>query len=398
MGIRPAPYATAAALGAVLGAYSFSFTPVHADASGPGTVYLHTDHLGSVTALSHGTGTIFSRTSYSPGGVPRATPAAGRETSAARFTGKQWEPRAGLYYFDARWHDPFLGRFLSPDAAGQVSSPYAYAGATPLQRIDPDGNWYTDIDEILAVAAHNPGISLDTPAHRLRALYMARIQAVASRRYYEGLAGSYRRQRSNIKIRISRAKRRASAARDRALDPYRRLSNLARQARDEMDLWDGPVNRNSNRHVYQINRGRKLFASQAGNIIASGLSLPEAWVWVRNQLKRLDNEALKGWGTFTHPHYPVIFDPDLVEAKIAAARALLSSFIMDTSSEKYILKNLVRRTDEDRALSELIDERDQLRVLYRQARRNARKIDGKVIPELDARIGAQRQRLGLSPN
>lgn len=372
--------------------------PVYAGAPGPGTSYLHTDHLGSVTAVSDATGMVVSRKSYTPSGVPGSIPGPGRQTSAARFTGKEWETGTGLYYFGARWHDAVLGRFLSPDAADQASSAYAYAGTTPLRRVDPDGNWYTDIEEILDVAGHNPGISLDTPKHRLQAMYMARVQAVASRRHYEGLADSYRRQRSGIKIRVTRARQRLSAARNRALDPYRRLSNLARQARDEMDALDGPVNRFSGRYVHQIKRGRKLFARQVNEVIDSGANLPKEWVWVKSQLKRLDKEAYKGWGNFAHPYYPVIFDPPLVEAKVAAARAMLSSLIVDASSEKYILKNLVGSTDQERALSALVKERDELGALYRSARRNARKIDRKVIPELDTYIKAQRRRLGLPPD
>ncbi len=41
---------------------------------------------------------------------------AGRESSAVPcFTGRDRYAAIGLYYFGARWYDPELGRFLTPD-------------------------------------------------------------------------------------------------------------------------------------------------------------------------------------------------------------------------------------------------------------------------------------------
>ncbi|MBE3575999.1 MAG: hypothetical protein IMW99_11245 [Firmicutes bacterium] len=31
------------------------------------------------------------------------------------FTGKEYDPASGLYYYNARWYDPELGRFVSED-------------------------------------------------------------------------------------------------------------------------------------------------------------------------------------------------------------------------------------------------------------------------------------------
>lgn len=45
-----------------------------------------------------------------------------------------------LYYFGARWYDPELGLWISPDPAHQFNSPYAYGG-DPVNSIDPYGLW-----------------------------------------------------------------------------------------------------------------------------------------------------------------------------------------------------------------------------------------------------------------
>ena len=58
------------------------------------------------------------------------------------YTGREWDPAAGLYFYRARWYDPRAGRFLSEDplgfAAGDVNlSRYVGNGATLW--VDPSG-------------------------------------------------------------------------------------------------------------------------------------------------------------------------------------------------------------------------------------------------------------------
>ena len=55
------------------------------------------------------------------------------------FVGREYLPALGLYYFRARFYDPRLGRFLSPDPIGPaVDDPatldrYAYARNAPTR-------------------------------------------------------------------------------------------------------------------------------------------------------------------------------------------------------------------------------------------------------------------------
>ena len=56
----------------------------------------------------------------------------------ASFTGKQLDS-TGLYYFNARYYDPVIGRFLTEDPNKQGMSWYTYCSNNPINMIDPDG-------------------------------------------------------------------------------------------------------------------------------------------------------------------------------------------------------------------------------------------------------------------
>ena len=62
--------------------------------------------------------------------------------SEVNYTGKKMDPETGLYYFNQRYYDPSLGRFLTEDPADQGLNPYAYAGNSPLMYVDPDGEFF----------------------------------------------------------------------------------------------------------------------------------------------------------------------------------------------------------------------------------------------------------------
>lgn len=73
-----------------------------------------------------------------------------REKTHYRFTGKYLDDSTGLYYYGARYYDPDLGRFISPDplyladperCTGNplACSLFAYANNNPMSFIDPTG-------------------------------------------------------------------------------------------------------------------------------------------------------------------------------------------------------------------------------------------------------------------
>ena len=71
----------------------------------------------------------------------------GTTPTTYRFTGQREETSLGLYYYNARWYDPALGHFLSPDsivpAAGNALDyhRYAYTRFNPLKYTDPSGHY-----------------------------------------------------------------------------------------------------------------------------------------------------------------------------------------------------------------------------------------------------------------
>ena len=58
-----------------------------------------------------------------------ATPLEGVSASY-RFTGQREGAALGLYFYNARWYDPALGHFLSPDPLPPVPGGCPHTGGT----------------------------------------------------------------------------------------------------------------------------------------------------------------------------------------------------------------------------------------------------------------------------
>ncbi len=111
---------------------------------GSATGFLLQDGLGSVRGENQvGIGS-FTWRDYGPYGMPSndngLTAANGRGYINERF-----DPETGLQYLHARYYDPNLGRFLSPDTwdptlPGVDINRYAYAGNDPINGMDPGGH------------------------------------------------------------------------------------------------------------------------------------------------------------------------------------------------------------------------------------------------------------------
>lgn len=103
------------------------------------------DHLGNVratiTETAQGTVSISSWTDYYPFG----SASRGFITANSQRYGYQGEyaenefEETGFNSFELRMYDPELGRWISPDPAGQYYSPYRAMGNNPVNNIDPDG-------------------------------------------------------------------------------------------------------------------------------------------------------------------------------------------------------------------------------------------------------------------
>ena len=109
---------------------------------GEGTAWYLADHLGSVRAIANSSGNIIDRITYdSFGGIVLETSPANGDR--IKFTGREWDAEAGLYYYRSRMYDPASGRFLSEDqlgfAAGDVNL-NRFVGNMPGKYTDPSGN------------------------------------------------------------------------------------------------------------------------------------------------------------------------------------------------------------------------------------------------------------------
>jgi len=99
------------------------------------------DRLGSVRQIVDGAGTILDDISYDSFGnvLSETDPSQG---DRFKFTGREYSPELGIYYYRARWYDPSAGRFISQDpigfSAGDVNL-YRYVGNAPGDATDPLG-------------------------------------------------------------------------------------------------------------------------------------------------------------------------------------------------------------------------------------------------------------------
>ncbi|TCL70684.1 RHS repeat-associated protein [Hydrogenispora ethanolica] len=121
--------------------------------SGTPVYYYHTDQIGSIKAITNQSGQMVWSAEYKPfGGI-----AIEQNTieESHRFTGKEYDADVSLYYFNARWYDPELGRFVAEDPARDGTNWYVYGVNNPLINTDStgmihqdeDGNWdYDDWD------------------------------------------------------------------------------------------------------------------------------------------------------------------------------------------------------------------------------------------------------------
>jgi RHS repeat-associated protein len=107
------------------------------------TVYFLEDNLGSTRYVVDASGKIVSRYSYSTFGVPKLVE--GKPEVEASYTGESWDADSQLLYLRARYYDPEIGRFLSPDPnPGSPVSPesynqFVYASNDPVNHRDPLG-------------------------------------------------------------------------------------------------------------------------------------------------------------------------------------------------------------------------------------------------------------------
>jgi RHS repeat-associated protein len=123
--------------------YTYGANLIALTAPGGVQTYYHYDGLGSVRNLSDGTGAVIASYTYGAFGDLRLMK--GSSDNAFQFTGEQTDDETGLIYLRARYYDPSVGRFITPDPLpGQEAWPqslnrYVYVENNPQNWVDPSG-------------------------------------------------------------------------------------------------------------------------------------------------------------------------------------------------------------------------------------------------------------------
>lgn len=144
---RPVWSQAVSVLMAVVLIFVTSPTEVHAQQYTPVFYYYHGDHLGSSNIMTDRAGVLVEHYEYTAFGDVRgcsANPSAFQVSN--RYTGQVLDSETGLYYYNARYYDPGLGRFIQPDTLvpdpgdSQQFNRYTYTGNNPLKYTDPSGH------------------------------------------------------------------------------------------------------------------------------------------------------------------------------------------------------------------------------------------------------------------
>ena len=113
----------------------------------------HRDHLASVKVISNGTGAEVKRTVYRPYGDKGVD--TGLHAESKGYIGERHDPETGLVYLNARYYDPVLARFISPDwwdpnKPGVGTNRYAYSDNDPVNKSDRNGHIWGHVGAALA--------------------------------------------------------------------------------------------------------------------------------------------------------------------------------------------------------------------------------------------------------
>ena len=108
--------------------------------------YIFSDHLGSTALVTDGSMDRISEMRYNPWGGIRYSIGTTPADNAYTYTGQRQEADLGLMFYNARWYDPYLNQFLTPDSIiPDLYNPidydrYTYARNNPIRYSDPSGH------------------------------------------------------------------------------------------------------------------------------------------------------------------------------------------------------------------------------------------------------------------
>jgi len=115
--------------------------------------FLHRDHLNTVRAITNASGAVVQRITYRPFGQKLSETSSHEESKG--FIGERHDAETGLMYLNARYYDPEIARFISPDwwhpaQEGVGTNRYAYAFNDPVNKSDPNGHaWHIGVAAVI---------------------------------------------------------------------------------------------------------------------------------------------------------------------------------------------------------------------------------------------------------
>ena len=128
-----------------------------------GTDYYYQKNIqGDIERIYNNQGALYAEYSYDAWG--KCTIKSNVNNIAAinpfRYRGYYLDDETGLYYLNARYYDPEISRFISPDSTDYLDTEsinglnlYAYCGNNPINRNDPNGSdwqsFLTAIERVL---------------------------------------------------------------------------------------------------------------------------------------------------------------------------------------------------------------------------------------------------------
>ena len=129
-----------------------------------GTItYHHSDHLSSGNVDTDELGDVVEYVNYEPYGSVNEQE--GSNDNDYKFTGKELDSETDLYYYEARYYDHKIGRFVSVDNWGgdlknpQTLNKYSYTLNNPLKYNDPSGN-VVQLVAAVAFATMDAGLNI----------------------------------------------------------------------------------------------------------------------------------------------------------------------------------------------------------------------------------------------
>ncbi len=134
------------------------------------TTWMHADQVNSTSVTRDQTGTAKTQR-YTPWGELRTDGALGTDH---HFTGQVSDQSTGLAFYNARYYDPAIGRFVSPDTIvpnagdGQFLNRYSYVNNRPIVWNDPTGHCPPNVRHAKGCASVYDPRPMDTPREELR--------------------------------------------------------------------------------------------------------------------------------------------------------------------------------------------------------------------------------------